>query len=78
MKPVHGLFNNSLSTKQRLLEKRDNLKCDIDAAFLTATLYVIKVFKRYTFLKAVKAMYYEQPSSNTIVDGLAQITYRQI
>ena len=39
MKPVHSLFNTSLSTKQRLLEKRDNLKCDIDAASLTATLY---------------------------------------
>ena len=39
MKPVHGLFNNSLSTKQRLLEKRDNLKRDIGAASLTATLY---------------------------------------
>ena len=28
MEPVHGLFNTSLSTKQRLLEKRDNLNCD--------------------------------------------------
>ena len=40
MKPVHNLFNTSLSTKQRLLEKRDNLNCDTDAASLTATLYI--------------------------------------
>ena len=39
MKPVHNLFNTSLSTKQRLLEKRDNLNCDTNAASLTATLY---------------------------------------
>ena len=38
MKLVHNLFNNSLSTKQRRLEKRDNLNCDTDAASLTATL----------------------------------------
>ena len=40
MKPVHNLFNISLSTKQRLLEKRDNLNCDTDTASLTATLYI--------------------------------------
>ena len=38
MKPAHNLFNTSLSTKQRLLEKRDNLNCETDAASLTATL----------------------------------------
>ena len=41
MKPVHALFNISLSTKQRQLEQRDNFKCDIDAASLTATLYML-------------------------------------
>ena len=39
MKPVHNFFNTSLSTKQRLFEKRDSLNCDTDAASLTAALY---------------------------------------
>ena len=54
MKPVHGLFNTSLSTKQRLLVKRDNLNRDIDAASLTATLYT-GFYHRPTALLALQA-----------------------